>query len=61
MEWINPKYADAVAVIRQRQADAPAQQCGCMRIEPAGTSNGTCPACNGAGVRPAGFRSFITT
>jgi hypothetical protein len=61
MEWINPKYADAVAAIRQRQADAPAQQCVCMRLERVGTSNGTCRACNGEGVRPAGFRSFIMT
>lgn len=30
MEWINPKYAHVVATLRQRQADAPAEQCnGC--------------------------------
>jgi len=66
MEWINPEYAHVVAALRQRQTDAPAQQCnGCEgrgeRIfpQPYGAERVTCRRCNGSGSQTAGFRSFI--
>ncbi|MEU1625256.1 hypothetical protein ABZ746_07965 [Streptomyces sp. NPDC020096] len=67
MEWINPKYAQVVEDLRQRQAAAPATQCARCQgrgtvLLPA-THGGTrvkCPPCEGKGSQPDGFRMFVT-
>ncbi|GAA1897127.1 hypothetical protein GCM10009753_27660 [Streptantibioticus ferralitis] len=67
-EWINPKYAQVVADLRQRQAEAPEEQCTSCRgagthFEPApdGAAQVTCRPCGGSGAQQAGFRMFVTS
>jgi DnaJ-class molecular chaperone len=59
VEWINPKYVDVMAGLRERQATAPREKCG--RCTGTGSVRaGSCPPCQGTGVAPAAVRMFIT-
>jgi DnaJ-class molecular chaperone len=58
-EWINPRYAQVVAQLRQRQAAAPRERC--RPCAGTGTASGAaCRPCQGTGAAPAAVRMFVT-
>lgn len=58
-DWINPRYADVMAGLRQRQATAPHEKCRRCRGD-GQFAAGPCRPCQGTGAAPVAVRMFVT-